>query len=58
MERIGVLHDELSRSHHAKPWTNFIPELGLYLKQINRQLFVALDLAAGNLRDDLFVGGA
>ena len=58
MKGVRVFHNELSRAHHAKARANFVAEFGLDLEQIDRQLFVAFDLAFGDLGDDLFVGGS
>ena len=58
MKGVGVFHDELSGAHHAKARPNFVAEFGLDLEQIDRQLFVAFDLAFGDLCDDFFVGGS
>ena len=55
MEGVGVLHDELAAAHHAEPRTDLVAELHLDLVEVRRQLSVALEFAAGEVGDDLFV---
>ena len=56
MEGVCVLHDKLARAHDPKAGSDLVPELGLYLVEINRQLAVTLYFAARDVRDHLFVG--
>ena len=58
MEGVGVLHDELAATHHAKARADFVAELGLNLVQVDRQLLVAVQLVACQIGDHFFVGGA
>jgi hypothetical protein len=57
VERIGVLHQELARSHDAETRADFIAELGLNLVEIHRQLFVASEFTPGNVGDHFLVRG-
>ena len=57
MEAVGVLHHELARAHHAEARADLVAELGLDLVEVDRQLAVALELAARDVGDDLLVGG-
>ena len=56
VKRVGVLHDELARAHHAEARADLVAELGLDLIEIDRQLLVAAQLAARDVGDDLLVG--
>ena len=56
MERVGVLHDELARAHHAEARANLVAELGLDLIEIDRQLLVAAQLAARDVGDHFLMG--
>ena len=58
VEGVGVLHDELAPAHEAEAGTDLVPELGLDLVEAHRQLPVALDVPAHDVRDHLLVGGA
>ena len=55
MERIRVFHDEFARAHHAETRAHFIAKLGLNLIKIRGQLFVAFNLVADQIGDDLLV---
>ena len=55
IERVGVLHDELARAHHAKARPDLVAELRLNLVIIDRQLLVAAQFAARDIGNDLFV---
>ena len=57
MEGVGVLHDELARTHHAEARPHLVAELELDLVEVDRQLAIAFDLAPRDIRDHLFVGG-
>jgi hypothetical protein len=46
MKGVGILHDEFAASHDAEARADLIAELRLDLVEIDRQLAVALDLAA------------
>jgi hypothetical protein len=41
VERIGVLHQEFARAHHAEARADLVAELGLDLVEVDRQLLVA-----------------
>ena len=56
IERVRVLHGELAPSHHAEPRTPFIAEFRLDVVEVDRQLAPAMDLVAGDVRDDFFGG--
>ena len=58
MERIRVLHREFARPHDAEPRPDLVAELGLDLVEIDRQLAVALELAARDVGDHFLVGRA
>src|SRR5581483_413568 len=58
MKRIGILHQEFARAHHAETRTDFVAEFGLYLEERDRQLLVAGNLAAHEIADDFLVRGA
>lgn len=36
MEGVGILHQELTGTHHAETWAHFITELGLDLEEVQR----------------------
>ena len=55
MERIGILHNEFTGAHHAESWPNLIPELGLYLVEIDRQLLVTAQFPSRDVGDDFLV---
>ena len=57
VEGVGVLHHELARPHDAEPGPDLVPELRLDLVVVDRQLPVTLEFRAGDIGDDLFVGG-
>ena len=57
MKGVGVLHDEFARAHHAEARPHLVAELGLDLVEIDRQLPIALELAARDVGDDFLVGG-
>ncbi len=56
VERVGVLHDELARAHHAEARPDLVAELGLDVIEIHRQLAIALDFLARDVGDDLLRG--
>ena len=56
IEGIGILHDELARAHHPEAGTNLVAELGLDVIEVDRQLLVALQFPARDIRDHLFGG--
>ena len=58
MKRVGVFHNEFTGAHDAKAWPYFIAELGLNLIIVDRQLFVAADLAARDIGNDFLVRGS
>jgi hypothetical protein len=53
---VGILHQEFARAHDAETGSDLVAHLVLDLVQVERQLPVAADLAAHDVRDDLFVG--
>ncbi|MNY16956.1 hypothetical protein D3C86_1502500 [compost metagenome] len=55
MERVGIFHQEFAGTHHAETRTNFVTELGLDLEEVQRQLFVGIQLVADQIRDDFFM---
>ena len=55
MEAVGVLHDEFARAHDAEARADLVAELGLDLVEVDRQLAVALQLAARQVGDDFLV---
>ena len=56
VERVGVLHDELARTHHAKAWPDLVAEFRLNLVPVERQLLVTAQLLACDVGHNLFVG--
>ncbi|MCY1234430.1 hypothetical protein D9M72_470130 [compost metagenome] len=56
VEGIGILHGELAPAHDAEARPALVAELGLDLVEIERQLLVAADLAAGDVGHHLFRG--
>ena len=57
MEGVGVLHDELARTHHAEARPHLVAELELDLVEVDRQLAVTLDVAPCDIGDHLLVRG-
>ena len=57
VERVGVLHRELARAHHAEARPDLVAELGLDLVEIDRQLAVAADLLAHDIAEHLLGRG-
>src|SRR5256884_1606879 len=51
VEAVGVLHDELASPHEAEARTNFIPELGLDLITIQRELPIGTDVPTNQVCD-------
>ncbi len=58
VEGIGVLHQELARAHDAEARPHLVPELPLDVVEIHRQVAVAADIGAEDLRHHLLVGRA
>ena len=56
MEGVTVLHGEFAAAHHAETRAALIPEFGLDLVQVQRELAPALELAPGDIGDGLFGG--
>ena len=56
MEGVGVLHQKLAATHQAKARADLVAELGLDLVQVDRQLFVAVQLVACQVGDHFFMG--
>ena len=57
VKAVRVFHDELASAHQTEAWTALVAELGLYLVEIFRQLFVAAQLLARNVGHHFFAGG-
>ena len=57
VEAVGVFHDEFAPAHQAKARAAFVAELGLYLVEVARQLLVAFEFLAGDVRHGFFAGG-
>jgi hypothetical protein len=57
VEGVGVLHRELAAAHQAEAGPALVAELGLDVIEIFRQLAVAAQLLAGDVRDDLLACG-
>ena len=55
VERVGVQHQELAPANQAAARARLIAELGLDLVRQERQLFVRLNIAPRDGRDDFFV---
>ncbi len=58
VEAVEVHHAELTAANEAHARARFVAEFGLNLIEQLRQLFVALDVAAEEVCDDLLVRGA
>ena len=58
VEGVGVLHDEFAAAHQAEARADLVTEFGLDLVQVDRQLFVAVQLVAAQVGDHFFVGRA
>jgi hypothetical protein len=58
IERVSVFHQELAHPQQARLRPRLIAKLGLDLIPDLRQLFVAAQLLARNLRHHFFVGHA
>ena len=56
-ERVGILHDELSPTHEPEAGPQLVAELILDLVERDRELPVALELAANEVGEGLLVGG-
>ena len=56
VERIGVLHQELARAHHAEARPHLVAELPLDVVEIERQILVGAHRGAEDLGDHLLVG--
>ena len=56
VERIGVLHDELSRAHHTEARADLVTEFRLDLVEVDRQLLVAAHLAPRDVGNDFLMG--
>ena len=56
VKTIGVLHNELFSADDAKTGPSLIPELGLNLKQRERQIAERLQIASHELRHNFFMG--
>ena len=55
VERIGVLHQELARAHHAEARPHLVAELPLDVVEIERQVLVGADGRAKDFGDHLLV---
>ena len=58
VERIRVLHDELTPAQQPRAWPGFITVLGLDLVQVSRQILVRRVQVLDQQREDFFVGGS
>ena len=58
MEGIGILHDEFTAPHQPEAGADLIPELGLDLVEVHRQLPVGPQQISGQGRDHFLVGGS
>ncbi len=58
MEGVGVLHQEFASAHQPEARADLVTELGLDLVEVDRQLLVAVQLIAGQVGNDFFVGRA
>ena len=56
VEGIGVLHQELARTHHAEPRPNLVAELPLDVVEVERQVLVRANGSAEDFGDHLLVG--
>ena len=56
IERIGVLHQEFARAHHAEARPHLVPELPLDVIEVERQVLVGAHRGPEDLRDHLLVG--
>ncbi len=56
VEGVGVLHDELAPAHEPETRPDLVPELGLDLEEVDRELSVGGDGSPHDVGDDLFVG--
>ena len=55
VEGVGVFHQEFASAHHAKARPDFVAEFGLDLIDVQRQLFVAGQIATHQVGDDFFM---
>ena len=55
VERVGVLHDELAPAHQPEARPDLVPELGLDLVEVRRELPVGADLAPHQVGDHFLV---
>ncbi len=55
VKRVAVFHDELASTHQTEARTDLIAKLRLDLKHVDRELLVARDDLADDIRHDLFV---
>ncbi|MNK60160.1 hypothetical protein D3C87_792880 [compost metagenome] len=58
VEGIGVLHQELARTHRAETGTHLVAELQLDMIEVQRQVLVGLHIGTEDVGDHLLVGGA
>ena len=58
MERVGIFHQEFTGAHHPETRAYFVAEFGLDLIEVQRQLFIGVQLVADQIGNDLFVGWA
>ena len=55
---IGVFHDKFPPAHQAESGPYLVPELGLNLVEVGRQLPIGLQFPAGDIGNYLFMGRA
>ena len=58
MEGVSILHDELTGTHDPKAWPHLVAELGLDLIEIDGQLPITAQFAAGDVGDHFLMGWA
>ena len=58
MKRIGIFHDEFTRTHDAEARPNLIAKLGLNLIKVNRQLAITFNLTPHDVGNHFLVGWA
>ena len=58
VERVGVLHQELAPAHEAEAGADLVPELGVDLVEVDRELAIRGDAPAHGVGDDLLGRGS
>ena len=57
MKRVGILHQEFTRTHDAETRSYLVAELHLYLVVVDRQLFITAYFPARDIGNDFLVRG-